>query len=315
MEREDDDRDAALDAAIARYRADVAERAALAATDLDELEDHLRALVDDLRAAGRTCDAAFDEAVRRLGEPRALAREYRRRRPEFSAPAPRATTWSAATLVAGLIAVAVHHAFRNAPVVGLFDVAWPAMGAVLFVALVTRLSWARPLLFGFAAFSAHQTVLRLIFPPPVSLPLEIHLYEVGFVGLVLFLAPWRRDTFTAPGWALALCASAFAVVMSDLETARSWTDGPLSVAPATAGAILLLAGLAGVATRARWAAVPLLGTAAMQVTAILEVRAAYYAPIGYTLLRAALPVYALLGAAVIAWRTGRTRVDLGALVR
>lgn len=66
----------ALEAQIAEWRAYVAGAPAVNGHDADELEDHLRHQVAELRAAGLTEDEAFLVAVKRLGELDAVSREY-----------------------------------------------------------------------------------------------------------------------------------------------------------------------------------------------------------------------------------------------
>ncbi|HLU31145.1 MAG TPA: permease prefix domain 1-containing protein, partial [Acidimicrobiia bacterium] len=57
-----------LDAEIAEWRSYMARGGGVAGRDVDELEDHLRAQVDDLVAVGLATDEAFLVAVKRLGD-------------------------------------------------------------------------------------------------------------------------------------------------------------------------------------------------------------------------------------------------------
>ena len=45
-------------------------------TDLDELEAHLRDVIDDLTASGSSPDEAFATAVRQLGDAHSLSDEF-----------------------------------------------------------------------------------------------------------------------------------------------------------------------------------------------------------------------------------------------
>jgi hypothetical protein len=67
-----------LDERIAEWRSYVRPRQAIHTVDVDELEDHLRSQVADLREAGLDEDEAFLIAVKRIGELEALSREFAR---------------------------------------------------------------------------------------------------------------------------------------------------------------------------------------------------------------------------------------------
>jgi hypothetical protein len=66
----------AVEAQIAEWRAYVANAAGVNGHDVDELEDHLRNQIAELKAAGLTDDEGFLIAVKRLGDVNALSREY-----------------------------------------------------------------------------------------------------------------------------------------------------------------------------------------------------------------------------------------------
>ena len=68
----------AVEAQIAEWRAYVANAPGVNGHDLDELEDHLRHQIAELKAAGLTDDEGFLIAVKRLGDADALSREYAR---------------------------------------------------------------------------------------------------------------------------------------------------------------------------------------------------------------------------------------------
>lgn len=70
--------DSALESRIADWRSYVQRRQAIAAADVDELEDHLRGLIDDLRATGLDDEESFLVAIKRLGNLDAISREYAR---------------------------------------------------------------------------------------------------------------------------------------------------------------------------------------------------------------------------------------------
>ncbi|WP_448062738.1 permease prefix domain 1-containing protein [Cellulomonas hominis] len=67
-----------LDAQIGRWRGYVQRHQAISSADVDELEDHLREQVADLRAAGLDDQEAFLVAIKRLGNVDAVSREFAR---------------------------------------------------------------------------------------------------------------------------------------------------------------------------------------------------------------------------------------------
>jgi len=67
-----------LETQIAAWRAYVASAPGVNGTDVDELEDHLRHQIAELKAAGLTADEGFLIAVKRLGDVDRLSREYAR---------------------------------------------------------------------------------------------------------------------------------------------------------------------------------------------------------------------------------------------
>ena len=67
-----------LEAQIDRWRGYVHRRQVISSADVDELEDHLRGQVADLRGTGLDDDEAFLVAIKRLGNLDAVSREYAR---------------------------------------------------------------------------------------------------------------------------------------------------------------------------------------------------------------------------------------------
>ncbi|SFS15663.1 hypothetical protein SAMN04487846_3149 [Microbacterium sp. cf046] len=72
------DQDAQLESQIAEWREFLRRRQAVAGSDVDELEGHLRDQVDDLVRAGLTGDEAFFVAIKRIGSLHELSRQYAR---------------------------------------------------------------------------------------------------------------------------------------------------------------------------------------------------------------------------------------------
>ena len=72
------DTDDGLEAQIGEWRSYTRRRRELSAADSDELEDHLRARIDELTDAGLSPDEAFLVAVKRMGSLDAVTREFAR---------------------------------------------------------------------------------------------------------------------------------------------------------------------------------------------------------------------------------------------
>lgn len=70
--------DAALESQIGQWRGYVERHRAIAAGDVDEMEDHLRGQISDLSASGLMADEAFLVAVKRMGNVNAISREFAR---------------------------------------------------------------------------------------------------------------------------------------------------------------------------------------------------------------------------------------------
>jgi hypothetical protein len=67
-----------MESQIAEWRAYVAQAPGVNGRDVDELEDHLRHQISELKAAGLTADEAFLVAVKRMGDLDDLSREFAR---------------------------------------------------------------------------------------------------------------------------------------------------------------------------------------------------------------------------------------------
>jgi len=224
--------------AIEAYRRELRE-AGIEEADVAELIDHLLESAREVGAA---------EAVARLGEPRALAGELGRARPAFGAQLPRARAWSAAALLAPLVALAAWWTFGRGLQLSL-GAAEVALGGVLVLALLARLSWARAILFG---FTAHVALENAAWAAQVGGTFWA-LFAAAYLGAAVFLAPWRRGELTRAGWTLAAVAFGFPGV--SLAFALAGVPGALALVTFTVGA-------AGVLLCARWSA-PLLAAAAL----------------------------------------------------
>ncbi|MGV9769459.1 permease prefix domain 1-containing protein [Microbacterium sp. NPDC003461] len=113
---------------IAQWRGYLQRHRAIAAADLDELEDHLRAQIDDLSAAGLADDEAFLVAIRRMGGTDAISREFAREHTE--------RMWKQLTAADGLAAD------RREPVVA---IGLGAAAGLTVLALIQLFSYGAPL--------------------------------------------------------------------------------------------------------------------------------------------------------------------------
>lgn len=65
-----------LESQIAQWRGFVERHRAISASDVDEMEDHLREQIGELSAAGLSSDESFLVAVKRMGNVDAISREF-----------------------------------------------------------------------------------------------------------------------------------------------------------------------------------------------------------------------------------------------
>jgi hypothetical protein len=308
--------DDVVDSEIARYRAQLVAEAELAGGDLDEIEDHLRSLTQDLRERGMPAAAAVSEAARRLGEPRALAHEHARVRSPFGARLSRARAWSAAVPLAIMFGWVVALRLERDMVVWQPDL---LLTGVLLVALLARLTWARPVLLGGLASNLVSCVLVAF--SPFEPAIDIVPWIMLTVAASVFLAPWRRGELTRPALALTLLVWTFFGASAALSHQYAADDGSwIAIAPiayvALAGAILASC---GIVVRARWSAPAALASALALAAATIQLweltwphRFVWAMTVGQLV----LGIAAALGAALIAWRTARSRYGtLGAVLR
>ena len=295
-----------IDDAVAAYRAEVLAEAELARADIAELEDHLRSLIDELRASGLPAGQAITEAAHRLGDPRAIAREHARVRTPFGARLSRARAWSIVALMVPLLA----SGFANVVEMSPRNLLELGFGAVLALAMAARLTWSRPILLGgFAFWTAWYVVALLSYDGINPAWLVLH------AGLLAFLVPWRRGEITAAGAALALQVCAFGAATFALGFQVTTRDGAWTfVAPAAQIALVAaIVATAGGVLRARWSA---LASATSAVT--LGIALAELMPLRFrigdelfhvgTLATVATGALAAAAGAVIAWRTARSRL-------
>src|ERR1051325_3500616 len=100
-----EDRMKDVERAVETYKERLAAEAELAPRDVAEIEDHLRTLIEDLRATGVPLGRAIEQAAEGLGAPARLAREHSRVRTPFGARLSRLRAWSALALILPMIAL------------------------------------------------------------------------------------------------------------------------------------------------------------------------------------------------------------------
>jgi hypothetical protein len=245
--------------AIERYRAEIAAEAELSRADLDEIEDHMRALVAELREGGLPLAEAIAHARIRLGEPRQLAREHARVRSPFGARLSRSRAWSAAALLALPMIYYGHNSLRH----GITTVEL-AVWIALVGALAARRAWARAIVLGRVATSVFMQTVHVVAGSLVwhangfaeNFGRETVALLAVFAGVLALLAPWHRRDLGRRGLALALLGPAYVAAMSSVVV---WSNAPVSAVVADPLASFALASVViaylGVLRGARWASV------------------------------------------------------------
>jgi hypothetical protein len=293
--------------AIEGYRTQLRTEAELADGDLDEIEDHLRSLTDELRERGMPTAEAVTEAARRLGDPRAVAREHSRVRSAFGVRLSGARMWS---VVALLVPVLIYAAITMVQDIGVWTryTLEYVVGAALVAALVMRMGWARPILLGGLAFySIPSALFTYMFDLSPA-------FLVWHLAMLAFLMPWRRSELSPSGVALATYVWAYGAA-SWLLSFTMTTETGENVFFAPTGFIACVAAAAattGAIMRARWSSVAgvvaaiALGVAAYELLRV-QMRFEYAGLMGGALIGSAVTgvIAALVGSA-LAWRTARS---------
>ena len=234
------------DDVVRAYRAELVAAGDLDPKDLDELEDHLRLLIEEMRAAG--VPDPIGAARHQLGEPTQVAREHARVRPGFATRLGGARLWSAVVMVAVItalngLATYKTHSFEFG---ALF-----AFRVVLLAALIAGRTWARPLLLGTFACSTLLSLSSWIVLDHGTMYLPFN------IGALVFLAPWRRRELSVAGVALALQGwlfwSATFAVLAATQHSR-WIEHP-SVSAASLALCACVAAICGGVLRARWSVI------------------------------------------------------------
>ncbi|HTL35880.1 MAG TPA: hypothetical protein VL326_22275 [Kofleriaceae bacterium] len=239
-----------VDDVIEHYKSELLAEAELARDDLKEIEDHLRTLTEELCERGMPALEAVKSACGRLGEPRAVAREHARVRSPFGARLSRVRSISAAVLLLTLVIGGYYYVI---PREGMWSVPGlrTILHTVMIIALLARLTWARPIVLGGVAFFTLCAIQAQYVDFGHGL-----VWLVPLVGATLFVMPWRRGELRRAGVALALQALAFGA--ASVVAGRFFAPGdgpPYHMAPAGLVAVFaLVIAVSGTVLRARWAA-------------------------------------------------------------
>ncbi|HEY4175424.1 MAG TPA: permease prefix domain 1-containing protein [Kofleriaceae bacterium] len=326
-----------VETAVAAYRDRLRDAGDVSASSLDEIEDHMREIIAELRDSGMPLALAIREAAERMGDPTAIAREHGRVETSFGARLPAWRAW----IAAAVIMVAVAALLRTELQLG-----GDAMSFVKFLPLVIcvaglakRATWARMLLLAQLVwwFTNGAVMYALGAQMLVSLPW----LPCAAVAMALLL-PWGRREITLPGTALSFAYLGFEVMSREFmevdrliamphQVAAGWfspgesqptlitvihhapliTHGVL-----VAGLVASIVGIVAVVVRSRWAAVPLAfasATTALVFECYLRMGGwHFYSPAIFGVWqngRIIASATATFVAAVIAWRTAPRRFN------
>lgn len=178
---------AALEAQIDQWRGYVRRREAISAADVDEMEDHLRERVEDLRATGLDDDEAFLVAVKRMGTLDDLSREFAQEHSERlwkqlvlvgEQPAGRTRSWRELAVVL-VLAVAAGAAVKVATTVLDEETVVLNVGLLVLPFLSAYLAWKR---------QVGARVVGALVVPFVVLGIVLNAYPFEPTGSTLVLA-------------------------------------------------------------------------------------------------------------------------------
>lgn len=302
------------DRAIAEYLCELDAEAELARDDLEELEDHMRSLIAELRATGASSEVAIAQAKLRLGDPRSLAREHARVRSPFGAKLSRTRAWSAGGLFFLMLVLGFVMYGGGSKPVGWYTIEL-AIGAVLAGALVARLAWARAAVLGYVGYALlHLAVIAGVHGDGLTLASRDFVIIAIELGILAFVMPWRRREVGAAGIALAL--------ISVMYMGASWVIGfeisaphlnPEAIAGHVAQVTSLVAGI-GIVMRARWAAFGSAIAATSMIVAaslLLDVTLQFEGAVAVRTMLIGTVIAGAVAAvicSVVSWRTARSRL-------
>lgn len=308
-----------IDAAAARFRAELAANAAIGSAEADELEDHLRAIIAAELASGVAAPVAIGTARGRLGAPAALAAECTRVRTAFGARLGPTRAWAAAAIFA---VTWVYAAWMWLPRLGIVSHvgAELGLGLVLLPGLVIGRTWPRAILFGTAVVLAATATTWLVIwdhRPGTADALLV----AGYAAAAVLLAPMSMREIAPAGWSLVAWSIAyFGATNAGLLAYNPEFRVAVPGLSLTVGELLPIAVLAGIwlaalgtVLRARWGAVIGLCTAAMLVVTLIGIATVHStrtmtinAPYQeFVIVMTAIACIAAIAAPLLAWRDTR----------
>lgn len=199
----------ALEAQIGQWRRFVQRREAISAADVDEMEDHLRECITDLKAAGLDDEEAFLVAVKRMGRLDELSREFAQEHSErlwkqlvLVSPGPTARCRSSRELLVTLLIAVAAGICVKAGFALLDETSFIANAALLALPFAAcYLGWKRqlslPVAVAIAAIFAVLATALNVYPFDTSGSTQmiavLHAPVVGWaaVGLAYVSGRWR----------------------------------------------------------------------------------------------------------------------------
>lgn len=298
-----------IEDAIAQYTRELTAEAELARGDLAEIEDHLRSLIDELRASGLESAEAVTEAARRLGDPRQLAREHARVRTPFGARISRVRAWSATLLLAPFPYLIAR--WTRGGLVS-FNGLEIVLSVIALGALAARLPWARAIVLGsLVSITAWDALGVATGSANTFMAAQL----VCYADAIAFLVPWRRGELSPIALALVLLGPAYSAAATMVSLYMTAPGHHVLNDPWGSLAVLgVLAAAGGGLLRARWAALPAALAAFALVQATVEVW-----PLAVRMPSAGVWRAAMLGtlaggaacaaaSAIVMWRHARSRL-------
>ncbi|MBN1360111.1 MAG: hypothetical protein JW993_05945 [Sedimentisphaerales bacterium] len=223
-----------LEQRIEQWRAELAQSQAVAASDINELESHLRDDIAHLQEAGLSEAEAFLVAQHRLGDTSRLAREFRKvngdRRPLEH------LSWMALGVLVYLLVgyVATGLSQGSVLVANLLGVQGYPLGVVALTARAMTFMGLMALLWTVLSsgkcrrptgFSDRRTARVLVAGQLLSRLAAVPVLGVAEWGRIAYVSNFGRLAWYAVG-PILLAVAAIALRTHALRSRRAWADGP-----------------------------------------------------------------------------------------
>ena len=313
MSAPDDNDVREIDAAVIAYRERLREAGTLRDASLDEIEDHLRELIAELRETLPLAQAVR-EAAERMGEPADIAREHARVETSFGAPLPPWRAWIAAALTAVPLAYITHAELMNPGDPMMLLKLVPLV--IIIGALAARSTAARALLLAQVSCWTLNLIYNALSVPGAGAYRAW--YPFAALAFVL-IAPWKRREMTVAGWGLFLAFVGFERLSRQyvsagyiLDRTRTYGghDFALTHGLLVGGLVAALIAIVMMVLRSRWAAVPALFAGAItllsfrvQLSSVVHVAQSSMPIVWWFMVHLMLGAFASMAAAYIAWRS------------